>query len=331
MKEIKNLLIVNSPLILLNALEAISYFKLKNILIVAIYNRSINNEKQIETILEKLNVEEIIRVHFGNSSKFTKYIELIKELQKNEYNNVFTGEIEDNFRIIISNIKKERLFFIDEGLDTVLDYENKFKKNLVNNYKLREIRYLFKGFKIKLRDSISFFTYYDFSPIGNGIVVENKLENLKSNFINNNENYNNVLFFFGQPKNIFNNEDDIYKVIGEVINKNKNKRIIYFPHREEGELSKTIKSIYNNVVIMDIKQPIEKYFIENGIYPKHVISYASTALITTKILYEECIVEYIKVCEPNIKLYSVEELNIKYKYFEKNNILPFNEIKYDNY
>ena len=107
MKEIKNLLIVNSPLILLNALEAISYFKLKNILIVAIYNRSINNEKQIETILEKLNVEEIIRVHFGNSSKFTKYIELIKELQKNEYNNVFTGEIEDNFRIIISNIKKE--------------------------------------------------------------------------------------------------------------------------------------------------------------------------------------------------------------------------------
>ena len=32
MKEIKNLLIVNSPLILLNALEAISYFKLKNIL-----------------------------------------------------------------------------------------------------------------------------------------------------------------------------------------------------------------------------------------------------------------------------------------------------------
>ena len=85
MKEIKNLLIVNSPLILLNALEAISYFKLKNILIVAIYNRSINNEKQIETILEKLNVEEIIRVHFGNSSKFTKYIELIKELQKNEY------------------------------------------------------------------------------------------------------------------------------------------------------------------------------------------------------------------------------------------------------
>ena len=61
MENKKNLFVINSPLQLLNSIEAIYKFELKNIIIVAIYNRSIKNIEQIEAQLGKINCDEIVR------------------------------------------------------------------------------------------------------------------------------------------------------------------------------------------------------------------------------------------------------------------------------
>ena len=55
MENKKNLFVINTPLQLLNTIEAIYKFELKNIIIVAIYNRSIKNIEQIEAQLGKIN------------------------------------------------------------------------------------------------------------------------------------------------------------------------------------------------------------------------------------------------------------------------------------
>ena len=54
MQEKKNLFIVNSPLQLLNGIEAVYKFNLKNLLLVAIYNRSENNKNQMENKIKEL-------------------------------------------------------------------------------------------------------------------------------------------------------------------------------------------------------------------------------------------------------------------------------------
>lgn len=326
MKEKKNLFIINSPLQVLNTLEAIYKFELKNIIIVAIYNRSIKNIEQIETQLSKINCEEIIRFNPLKEGKIKGYIRLIKRLQKDIYAKVFTGEIEDyRFKAILANLKKDELFVLDEGSATVSLYESTIKQNKINKFNLKSFKFLLYGLKINIKDIINFFSYYDFEPLKNGIVVNNSLEYLKKDFKRNEINYDNTIFFLGQPLFIFSNEKQFEDSLNKVVKSNKDKKIIYIPHREDKESLKIVKKIDKNIEILELDKPIERYFLENGIEPKNIISFSSTALTTTKILFKNCNVEYIKNRKPNLKLNDMKNLDFIYKYFEKSNIKEFKE------
>jgi hypothetical protein len=326
MKEKKNLFIINSPLQVLNTLEAIYKFELKNIIIVAIYNRSIKNIEQIETQLSKINCEEIIRFNPLKEGKIKGYVRLIKRLQKDIYAKVFTGEIEDyRFKAILANLKKDELFVLDEGSATVSLYESTIKQNKINKFNLKSFKFLLYGLKINIKDIINFFSYYDFEPLKNGIVVNNSLEYLKKDFKKNEINYDNTIFFLGQPLFIFSNEKQFEDSLNKVVKSNKDKKIIYIPHREDKESLKIVKKIDKNIEILELDKPIERYFLENGIEPKNIISFSSTALTTTKILFKNCNVEYIKNRKPNLKLNDMKNLDFIYKYFEKSNIKEFKE------
>lgn len=321
MKNKKNLFIVNFPLQVLNALEAIYFFKLQNVIFVTIYNRSNKNIIQIKEQIKNISFDELIEVNISKYKLF-EYIKLINKLKKCEYDNIFTGEIDDiYFRVIVANLMKTKLFLLDEGSSGIIEYETKIKSNNINRFRLKDYRFLLFGLKMKLKDTINFFTYYDFNPLKNGEVIRNKLEYMKRNFKKNNEDYSNVLFFLGQPAFISSDKNEVNRLLKRVINKYKHKKILYIPHREEN-LDDTVKYIKKDLEILEINEPIEKYFLNNGIYPYHVISYLSTALTTTKILYEDCFVEYIKIDKPNQYLKDVE---ILYTYFEKNNILMFSD------
>ncbi|KLE07044.1 polysialyltransferase family glycosyltransferase [Aliarcobacter butzleri] len=326
MKEKKNLFIINSPLQVLNTLEAIYKFELKNIIIVAIYNRSVKNIEQIETQLSKINCEEIIRFNPLKEGKIKGYVRLIKRLQKNIYEKIFTGEIEDyRFKAILANLEKEQLFVLDEGSATVSLYESTIKQNKINKFNLKSFKFLLYGLKINIKDIINFFSYYDFEPLKNGIVVNNSLEYLKKDFKKNEINYDNTIFFLGQPLFIFSNEKQFEDSLNKVVKSNKDKKIIYIPHREDKESLKIVKKIDKNIEILELDKPIERYFLENGIEPKNIISFSSTALTTTKILFKNCNVEYIKNRKPNLKLNDMKNLDFIYKYFEKSNIKEFKE------
>ena len=118
MQEKKNLFIVNSPLQLLNAIEAVYKFNLKNLLLVAIYNRSENNKNQMENKIKEFSFDEVVRFTPKKGSKYIGYVRLINQLKEYQYDNVFTGELEDpSFRVLVANIKKEKLetkFWVDD-------------------------------------------------------------------------------------------------------------------------------------------------------------------------------------------------------------------------
>lgn len=319
----KNLFVIGSPLQFLNALEAINIFKPKNIILVVIYNNIINNINQLEAQIEKMNFDEIIKIYPSKIGKFFEYVKLVKYLKKYQYDKIFIGETGSAFRIILANVKKNKVFLLDDGTATIVDYDKKIKKNKLNTYNYRELRFLLVGLKLKVKDTINFFTYYELPFSSKVEIFKNKLEYLKKDFKNNNKDYSDIIFFLGQPLSIFSDKKEFNGCLENVIKKYKDKKIIYIPHRsEEKSLIDIVKSIDERIEILDINQPIEQYFLNNGIYPKYVISYFSTALTTTRILFSDCVVEYIRIKNPS-PIIDTKYLNTIYGYFERDNILEF--------
>ena len=317
----KNLIIIGSPLQLINAVEAVHFFKLENIVLVITFNGLLSNNIQIEEQISSLRCEEIIKIYPSSVSKFLQYLKLIKYLQKYKFEKLFIGELGSAFRIILANIDKEKVFLLDDGTATIVDYERSIKINKINRYSLKELRFLTFGLKIKVKDKINLFTYYNLEKLPGFEVIKNNLEYMKKDFVLNNIDYDDTIFFFGQPSEIFSDKKELELYLYKIVNKFSDKKIFYIPHRSQtkDEIN-NIMLVNKNIKILEINMPVERYFLDNGIYPKYAISYISTALTTTKILFPECNVNYTKIKNPNLHLNDMKYLNYLYYYFEKDQI-----------
>ncbi len=317
----KNLIIIGSPLQLINAVEAVNFFKLDNIVLVITFNGLLINNIQIEKESSSFRCEEIIKIYPSSVSKFLQYLKLIKYLQKYKFEKLFIGELGSAFRIILANIDKEKVFLLDDGTATIVDYERSIKINKINRYSLKELRFLTFGLKIKVKDKINLFTYYNLEKLPGFEVIKNNLEYMKKDFVLNNIDYDDTIFFFGQPSEIFSDKKELELYLYKIVNKFSDKKIFYIPHRSQtkDEIN-NIMLVNKNIKILEINMPVERYFLDNGIYPKYAISYISTALTTTKILFPECNVNYTKIKNPNLHLNDMKYLNYLYYYFEKDQI-----------
>jgi len=329
----KNLFVLKSPLQIINALEAVAHFKLSNNIFVLIYTESLANENQMRELVNSNNIDgiEIIHVKKEFKSKFLKYVQLIKQFKKDKYNYLFLGEIGKFHKVLLANIKKEKVFLLDDGTATIKFYNEVIKTNKYNRYKFKEIRFLLFGLRVKIKDKMNLFTYFDLEPIHGIEIVKNRLENLRKNYQEQIHRHNeDTIYFIGEPLDDINVIDiNTYKdMIENLINMFK-KKTIYIPHRyESNQLKKTISSIDNKLFeIKDINQPIETYFIEQKIYPKHIISCSSTALTTLGMMYEEAIVNIIKIPENDInKAYFDSFLREFYEHSDQSKMITFKDL-----
>lgn len=317
----KNLFVVRSPLQLINSIEAVDYFKLKNNILVIIHNRSIVNKEQMKCLINMVEWEEVIHVEESYKSKFFKYLGVIKYLKKQPYKYVFVGELGISYKMIIANIRKEKVFLLDDGTATV-DYYNKFiRQDKYNKYNFREIRFLFFGLKIKIRDKINLFTYFNLEPVNKNEVIRNELAYLRMNYLDEAKKDSDVIYFIGQTSEVFMNIDMYIKDIENLIIKF-NKKIVYIPHRSESkEQENAVLSIKSDLfTIKKLELPLELYFLYNNIYPLHIISYFSTALVTLSILFKECKAEYIKVSKNSINEKRIKNIENCYILFHESGI-----------
>lgn len=131
----KNLFVVASPLQIINANEAINYFSLINNVFVVIYNSNDIHNIQIDNILKNIKTDEVIKIKPSRNGKFFEYVKIIRYLKKYIYNYLFIGDIGSINRVIIPNLKKDKVFLIDDGIGT-MDYYDKFlKSSNLNKYK----------------------------------------------------------------------------------------------------------------------------------------------------------------------------------------------------
>ena len=296
LKSNKNLFIVGTPLQLLNAIEALKHFDLGNNILVIVHRSLEANKAQMESIKELYEWEEIIDIEYSKSSSILKYINLVKYLKKYTYKYLFIPKLEVVPKLVIPNVEKEKVFLLDDGVMTISLYENNLKTNKLNKYDFKELRFMFFGMKIKIKDKINLFTYFDLEPINKIEIVKNNLTFLKKTYLEGTSVDDSTIYFLGHPSSKYISDEDYLKSVHNLI-KTSNKKIVYIPHRGE---SKEMKSIFHSIEntmfsVVDINMPVELYFLENKIHPSHIISYYSTALITLKIIYQECQVDFVTI------------------------------------
>lgn len=296
MSTLQNLFIIGTPLQLINAIEAVKYFELENNILILIHRSRESNKTQMQNILNSYQWKEIIEIPYSKNSSFLQYIKLVKYLKAHTYKYIFTAKLEIVPKIVIANTTKEKVFLLDDGTLTIDIYEKQIKLNKINKYDLKELRFLPFGLKIKIRDIINLFTYFDLKPIGNMEIFKNELIFLRTTHLENANKDDDVIYFLGQPAQRYVDDEDYINSIFNLI-KLHNKKIFYIPHRGESAKIKDIFLSANNPMleVLNTNMPIELYFLENKIYPLHFIAYYTTALITLNFMYPKSCVEYITI------------------------------------
>jgi len=293
----KNIFIIGTPIQLLNSIEAVKHFNLKNNILVIVYRSLAANKSQMKDIIDLYEWEEVIEIEYSSNSSLLRYVELIKYLKKYTYKYVFISKLEVIPKLVMPNVKKEKVFLLDDGTMTILIYEHNIKTKQLNKYNFRELRFLLFGLKVKIRDKINLFTYFDLEPVHGIEVVKNNLLFLKDK-IKDAQKDDGIIYFLGQPiSNLI--DDELYRSSLEGIIKKYNKKLIYIPHRGETKEKLDYLSEIDNAlfIIKNVDMPIELFFLNNNIYPQHVLSYYSTAVTTLNLIYENSIINYIKIPE----------------------------------
>lgn len=318
----RNLFIVNYPLQLLNAIEAQRHFKTKNnILIIYYYTGQKNNYQQLMKLAEIFNYSKLI-VYEKKIMDFM--ISLIKEIEKEKYNKVFTGFFSLNSRRLIANITYDELYLIDDGvysiaihnqlysgntqgyknyITTYLEHENtgilkQFSFYLYNHF--RKIYLSLLGYKNDMNSmDLNFYTIFDLPQYRNEIIINNNYKFLNSYYANKfkiipreqKQISSDTIYFLGQP--LYNSLPINYtqylsylQSIFSFYAQNK-QNLIYIPHRgEEEKIFDDIRRLYPRFVeVYKLSQPFELYLLENKIPINHLASFVSSALFTVKKLY----------------------------------------------
>ena len=210
------------------------------------------------------------------------------------------------FKLLYQGSKKT--VFLDDGLNLLTFKDNDIK---VNEYEL--------------------FSYFDLKTKK---LVKNKFTYLKNKTLINNID-NNHIWLLGTPAANFEiiDNEDYKKIINLFARKFKNKKIFFFPHRDE-VIDNTF-FLKNIVIKKNITEPIEIYTSKQKTMPFLIAGFYSTALhILNLILSEKKItlmninfdINFVKTANLK-KLYKLDNLKKQYNLvkviLEKNNIKNF--------
>lgn len=266
-----SLFLIESPLQLLNAYEAGSYFNSKNFLyIIRLSNDKVNDEQIIKLIdyflikdksfITKINSKKKNFMDLAKIFILKFYIYFIEK----KYKKVFVGNIESGlFSLLIKDIKKKKIVLLDDGAKSIVT-QKKFSDNF----------------------NFDFFSFYDLSPFKNQNIYKNNFEELRKK-ISFKTSKNEVLILGSKLSEISIIDEDYYiELIKKISTYFQDKELIYIPHREENRNKiKRIKKEIQNIKIKNIDYPVEFYGINENKKIKTVVSFYSTALYTMSKIY----------------------------------------------
>ena len=294
----KSLLFVESPLQLLNAYEAICYFKLHDYRVIVRLSGQEQNDKQIKNLIKILNINNVnyITIRVKNR-KLIDYYHLFINSFKYYFKNVdkvFIGNYDSGFfKLLLKQFKKSKIILLDDGTKT-LTIQKQFSEN--NFYNM--------------------FTMYDIKPVGKQTIYKNNYDHIFNMLQKHEIKKREYILFLGMKLselNIIDEKDYIY-FLNKIANFYSNKSIIYIPHRGESiNKLKIIEKYISNISIKYLNYPVELYGLYEQEIPASVVSFYSTALLTMKNIYKVEVNSFKFNYNDSIYKDTIDEV---YKYYE---------------
>lgn len=265
------LFFVESPLQLLNAFEAISYYKIKTYRIVVRLSGNSQSDVQIIHTAEllSLNPVNVKYIHIRASER--TIFDYIKALLVSfryllvNVKYVFIGNLDSSlFNVVVPQISRDKVIFLDDGAKTIIhSYRN------------------YAAFK-------KCFTMFKSSNDSDSQCGLNQYDNLKQKILMQCPVIDaSAVFFLGQKLSEIGliTEELYLSILRDVVQRYPGVEIYYIPHRgESAEKIEVIKSL-GNIKVLVLDYPVELYGICNKQIPSKVISFYSTALYSMSVIY----------------------------------------------
>lgn len=251
--------LVESPMQLINAIEAKHHFSIQKTYLLIRYDGIASNDNHIDYVLDMIDNKfdriSYIMLQYGKKNIFKMLIPLIWCIKFNpEY--LFIGNYFSGFsRLVRMFYPNKKTIFLDDGAQTTrLYYDNK---------------------------KINMFSYFSFDERYPGRIYEKHGFNYLKQRLREKEQKikKGTVFFIGTPlvENHLIEPSQYDKVLKSVINHYKNYEIKYFPHRFE-DLTKLKEN--KEFDIVSINMPFELYLLQVKMLPEKVVSFYSAALYT---------------------------------------------------
>jgi hypothetical protein len=268
----KQLFVIESPLQLLNAYEAMHQFPAQ---LQEVFVRFSNNkyvDQQIRDTIDKLGINQLANITYltlpvnGKSILDGLKMLLLKIkflFQSKSFQHIFIGEYESRFiRFIIPY--KRNIILLDDGSKT-LGTQDKFTSN---HY-------------------FDWFTIFEFKALQGQNIYQNTYNHLHKHLIFNSITDNNTILFIGSnlsEEGVISEEYNI-SLLKKVADRYSDKRIRYIAHRRESDSKLDLIKKIENIKVSRLNYPIELLSVFEDYSLHSIVSFYSTALITLKKIY----------------------------------------------
>lgn len=283
--------------------------------------------KQIRNAAFKCEFENVIEFKYQRNaaSKIVSTLNLFKQIKKHKGANVagyLFGEYRSFFaRFIGVLLNANKNILVDDGMATFYMHESFFSKG--KDFECVKFRYqkliidlfFIKNKSLSMASEIQLYSNCEFKRPPFSIKKKKVLRNVQKN--------EDVIFVGGDYSELgIISLSDEMKLI--VLTKNKFGKIKYFQHRSDSnEKLKLIRD--NNIEIVTLLEPIENYFFNLEIYPKHVVGLYSSALLNLSLSYDINFFS-INILDLISDMDLKEAIGTTYKYY--NNINTISVVSY---
>lgn len=300
----KALLIVASPLQLMNARAAMQYFQVEEYKLLILKDNSSERHNQIIIMAQhyqmKFNLIDYINDVYINKRMFLRnFILSFGNNEVGNYDIIIHGDYRNVYPLIsfYKQLKRNgQICFVDDGNATINVFKGK-------DIAIKE-KFFYSLLKLSLKrsgiTSFQYFTIYDDIQTKSFSVIPNKLLEIGARNTSDETIYilgtNTILHaeYNATSLELFLNR--IYSALKDIKLKHPTQRIILIPHGREQ--SQKILFICDKLGIEYLKldECVESYFAKQANYPEVVYAFGSSALFNLKIMFPktECINLYIK-------------------------------------
>jgi hypothetical protein len=281
-----NFFLVDSPLQLINAIEAKKYLKIsiEDSTLVALGGVSDKNFKQIHSLIEQDNWSNVFLIPKSNWKvlNFKSLYQLNKILSSySKIDKVIIGDYRSNLmRHFVNASNCSDSYLLDDGSASIFVHE-KIDKGIGIKGDLgigRKIIHWIINLQNEDIFNIKYFTIYGKDEDDSARLIRNNYLHMKS-MAYKLKRENSVYFLGGclSELNII-SEDDYLNTMKKVKDIYTNKQLYYIPHRRENP--QKVKKIEQELEfsVKDFDMPIEWALIKGGTLPYEVASFYSSAL-----------------------------------------------------